>query len=684
MRPLQNWESYNLVYPGVPGFEVRSFKMGRKSGNFFEEHVDKIVLAVVGLLCLWLLITRVLISPNYIEYDNKKFDPGRIDNYIGKQAEVLKDKLNRKPEPKSPYEPSVDKLVAKIDSAISNIDISLSPPQPIYSLTSGSDNRVYSIPRIGKVNEPVIEHIRAVAYVPLEEIDGQDIYDQAEHEPNDIDFVTIEAKFDVAGLYDRFYESFAGANVQDEWRDPCLAVPIFAAVQLQRRELLSNNSWSDWQIVPRTKIDRNKKRFEIIEDVDDLPAGGIKVRLYQFKGSGVTKDLLQPEAYAIASAKEEWFPPTLHKEYAEQQREIDAQERREAKAAEKQQREKERGEDRVVRRTRTATTRPGASSPFSGAPFGGGQIGGSPFGGGPFSGGMSGMPTRMTQPRRSRTERRVEKGRPDKVKEIAKTKKSIYEKLDDILITEKTDISEMDEPLVFWAHDDTVEPERSYQYRIRLGTFNPIAGTNQFSKRDKSLNSKVILWSEFSDVTETVDIPRRLYFFPREIQEAAKTVTVTASRYVLGYWYCQDFTVKQGEVIGKAVEYKPTDEEEKDKVTVPKMVDYATGAILLDVVPVNDWSGGRNLRTRHYFDMLYSFDGTNIERIPIRTSYWAEDLRLKFNEIKRLEKEPKEPLRERGVRGRERYLPQPPGMPPGMIPGMPPGMWGPEFGPPYR
>ena len=115
--------------------------MSKKGGYFFEEHIEKIVLAIVGLVCLWLLITHVLISPNYIEYDNKKFSPGDIDNYISKQAEILEDRLNRKPEPKPPYKPNIDKFIAKIDLAISDIDISLSLPQPNRSLTDVGDDR---------------------------------------------------------------------------------------------------------------------------------------------------------------------------------------------------------------------------------------------------------------------------------------------------------------------------------------------------------------------------------------------------------------------------------------------------------------------------------------------------------------------------------------------------------------
>jgi len=152
-------------------------------------------------------------------------------------------------------------------------------------------------------------------------------------------------------------------------------------------------------------------------------------------------------------------------------------------------------------------------------------------------------------------------------------------------------------------------------------------------------------------VTEPVEIPKTLYFFPREIQEAARTVTIRICRYVLGYWYGKDFPVKVGEVIGKAVEYEAeaeaTDEtaQAPEDVTVPETIDYSTGAVLVDIVPVSDWDGGNNLRARNYFDMLYSFDAVNIKHMPIKTRYWTDELQAKFNEIKKLEEELKEPLR---------------------------------------
>ena len=128
------------------------------------------------------------------------------------------------------------------------------------------------------------------------------------------------------------------------------------------------------------------------------------------------------------------------------------------------------------------------------------------------------------------------------------------------------------------------------------------------------------------------------------------------SKYRLGHWYSKDFAVKRGEVIGKVADFEPVGVGEQmstttTTTTIPTVtvaletIDYSTGAVLVDLVPVNDWSGERNMYARHYYDMLYSFDGSSIERIPINQMYWEEELKSKLTEIRDLQKSPREPLR---------------------------------------
>jgi len=608
--------------------------MNQKKGNFFEEHIEKIVWTVVGLVCIGLLTARVIISPNSVKYDNRQLSAGKIDVYISEQAKLLESKLDRKPELKEAYKQRLGDFAALLNCAINGVDTNISLPQPNEIIQTAS-KKVYRLPVVGEINGISAEHIRAVAYVPTGIVDEDTGYDMVEREPNDLDFVTVEAKFDFARLYENFYKNFAGEGVQENWRDSSLAQPVVAAVELQRQEQLADGIWSDWQTVPRTKIESRRTTFVIPEDADKLPTGGLKIRMLQFNDKRIIKDMLQPMPYVIASANEEWFPPSLHKRFLEYQRTTKTQEKRGIKAEAKKERDRKREAERsqkMAEKTQlTKSTETGGEETEGVAPV-------TPILRRPAA------KKGVGEPRVGEKERVSQKS---KEKEASKQPVDFYAELEKILIVDKIDFSQKREPLLFWAHDDTVEPQKNYRYRIRLGVFNPIAGTDQVNEQDKLLKNKVVLWSIFSDASEVVTIPGRLYFFPREAQEAAKSVIVQVSKYTLGYWYSKDFLVKQGEVIGDIIRNE-AGANENPGVLVPKTINYSTGAVLVDVVPVNDWSGGKNLSARHYFDVLYTCDGTNIKRIPAKQRYWEEDLQARFNDIRKSEKEPKEPLREWG------------------------------------
>jgi len=678
--------------------------------SFLEEHVEKIVLVIVGLVCIYLMITRVIFSPNQVSYGDAKYSPAAIDEQVYKEAQLLSDKVTPSPEGLEPYQSKLTEFVALLDSSISDIDVSIWPQVP-YAVdeTIRGPGGKYRLPRIGAVGEVEVEHIRAAAYVPTGVITPENTYSKAPTEPNDIDLITVEAKFDIRDLYERFKQCFVD-DVEQQYSDPCLAKPIFAAVQLQRQELGENASWSDWVNIPRSKIDHYGELFESVEDAGILPPGRLKVWKLQFDDWQLQMDLLQPEAYAMASAKEEWYPPVIHRKFLDIQRKENIEDAR--KAREDEQKNNDRSDSR---RSRTSafggtTGRAGgrAGGRISGAGGGGmdglyggvggdtsrrrsGRSGSSRAGAPSLEGGQGGLT--------SRRRRGTTRGRPteqgigglgaegymmgglpgDRLTRRGPSMYDVYEELDKIQLTSRTLLEKMKEPLVFWAHDDTVEPRKHYRYRIRLGVFNPIAGTNKLSEQDISRKDEVVLWSEFSDVTEPVEIPGRLYFFAKHIREPANVVTVQVSKYINGYWHSEDFKVSQGEVIGSVVETEIETERQRselgygrgvnprlgagrgmtdprmsslssfgrpdEKSVVPDSIDYTTGAVMVDAVPVNDWAGDKNLATRRYYDMLYSMDGTDIEHMPVRTSYWAKDLQDWYGKISVLENVTKEPFK---------------------------------------
>jgi len=195
-----------------------------------------------------------------ISYDGQTISPGEIDPYIYERARLLEEKLGQDPEPKPRYMARLDEridpndpvregipgtlprgYVGLMESAFGGIiDMGQHPPLPHHTTFVRDTDGDYKLPAIGEVTDVAAEWMRAVAYVPTQEVTDEVRYDKVPHEPNDIDLVTVAGKFDVRGMYDRFDESFLGDDVAPELRDPCLARPVFAAVQTERQELLED------------------------------------------------------------------------------------------------------------------------------------------------------------------------------------------------------------------------------------------------------------------------------------------------------------------------------------------------------------------------------------------------------------------------------------------------------------
>jgi hypothetical protein len=703
----------------------------RKIGQFFERHVEKIVLVIVGLACAVLFFKFVIFSPNLVEVGNKKLPPGRVDEVILEQARELERSVNSaSTTQEGPRYPSVlngrldpnnpvvaglfDRPLPKgfaglFQSPLNfvNEDIAVVPP----TRTAVTDFRKYKLPpRIGDVTDVAVNYIRAAAWVPVQELTPTTGYDKVEVEPNDVDLVTVEAKFDVAELYRQFRSHFAGEEVaRPEWRDPCLAEPVFAAVQLQRRHQLVGGAWSDWQEVPRCRAETYAQLFQTVERVQDLPPGGMDIRLMQFRRKYITMDLLQPSPYAIASAEEDWFPPSFYDRYKTLQKKVDMEARRE-------EREKNRPDQtRTDGRGRTGglggQTASGAGGRYRSNT---GGMGGDIYGGGGtrdrrtrggqnqdgiYGPGGAGDTTRRRggSTARGRGQTLADGSLyggdtlygvgPDGTGKASTNE--VYIDFANQLITYRTDLSRLEEPLLFWAFDDSAQPGAAYEYRIRLGVFNPVAGTNQLVEQDMGKKNQAILWSDFSSVTSPMEIPERMYFFAKDVQDPKRSATVEVARYCLGYWRSEDFEVKPGETIGKKL--RPRTEERRrpgpggritdplnpmtlnntplglgvaqtnlgpaspDAVTMPEMIDYCTGNTLVDLVQVSDWGDAANPRPRTYHEMLYTADGQRIEHMPVSTTNWPRNLLTAYQYVKaetRKDPQPFRTFKKGGIRAR--------------------------------
>ncbi len=658
--------------------------MNKKQSNFIEAHIEKIILAISAVIAMYIVYSFVVVPRDNVPIDGQLLGPGEVDTYIAEQSEKLKERLSRNADPRPAYKPQSIEFLAKLNSSL---DSNFSVLWPVPSATEKSVDKKYRIPVVAEINNVEAEHIRAAAYLPKVDVTKDNAGSETTYEANDLDLITVQANFNIAELIDSFQDCFTGKGVPEGWRDAGLARPIFAGVQLQRQRLGWDGQWSQWEDVPRIKIDPKRNEYTIKDSVSDLPSGGVMVMLAKFSDPGVQSGLLQPDGYRIASADEQWLPPVLHKKYLTIKKEKEAQERREAaeerqtKAAEE--RDKVTSATRSAREERTAersrTTESTSRTSSSGRGGSGGYRG--PGGGGsrsgpPMSSASSRSPSRTPAVRQDRAADRSNR-QPDstiadqkKITKTTVTEATISDEMRKMQLGRK-DLSALRETVTIWAYDDTVAPGESYRYRMRIGVFNPVAGTGQVRPEDAVRDSNVVLWSAFSDTTDIIDVPRRLYFFPINVQEAAKAVEVQVCKYVLGYWYSEQFMVKRGDVIGKPAKVEVSDKDKDSGVKLPDMIDYSTGSIMVDVVAMNDWFGDKALQARQYFDMLFSDDGTSIARLAAKQMFWPDELRAKYNELKALEKKTKEPLRAWTASGTEIVPRGVPGMP-GDRRGMPP------------
>jgi hypothetical protein len=636
--------------------------MSKKSGNGLEKHIDKIILAVAGIVGLYVLYMYVLTSPNMVEYNGKWYGPADLDKAIYEQAKNIEDTLNKPPKENRSYRSKLSEFNSMFASPTRNIGENTVFPFPHPG--SADESRIYTIPRVGDINNVKARLLTAVAYVPKKPLKDGDPYAAAEVLPGDLDFITVEATIDAAELSKRFSQSFKAAKKQI-WTKP-----VFAAVQLERQRSLENGAWSDWQIVPRTNIDDYRSRFNISQKADKLDKS-IEILMLQFSKPQTREQLLQPGTYDFAYPAESWLPPTLAQK---------RQEKMEKAKAEQRHAETLRRAEEEKTKTRTSP-RPAPAAGAKASPAampGGGGMGMPGMGGGGGGMGMPGMggampgaAPRQAQPAKAtRTAEQSAAARGTKTAVVKTDTLSDEQEFLKVRLTDKTDFAAMKEPLLFWTHDDTAEQGMTYRYRIKIGVFNPVAGTNSFSDTDKPLRNDIVLWSGYSAVTEPITVPQRWYFFPLNYRETDKMVNMHVCRYVLAKWYSMDFRVRPGEIIGAVAENVKTEDAGEYE---PNEIDYSNNAVLVDVITA----------TENYENVLYTADMATIEHLGIKSQNWPAALKEKFSQIETIQKEQKEqppvfiPRGSEGRRAVERTgtTPAMPGGMPGMMPGMPmPGM----------
>lgn len=128
--------------------------------------------------------------------------------------------------------------------------------------------------------------------------------------------------------------------------------------------------------------------------------------------------------------------------------------------------------------------------------------------------------------------------------------------------------SDLKKNVFVWAHDDTVEADKVYRYKLRYRLKNPVYRSNAVA--DPKLARQFSLASADSDWSDPVVIPPSVYVF---LASGVTANTTSAKFDVLqwqnGKWSKKSFTAEPGDIIGGTV--KDSD------------IDYTTGYSLVDM-----------------------------------------------------------------------------------------------------
>jgi hypothetical protein len=570
--------------------------MAKKSGNFLEQNIDKIVLALVGVVCLAILVLMVVRSPNTMTVDRKSYGPAEIDQAVSYKTSALTEKLSGAVQPRA--------YASKFNEFKSAYAVAVTVPQdirfPIPAPVAGGARAFvgpYKEPKMPQLGKPVIGVISGVADVPV----GPTI--DSGTEPGDVDLVTVQCTFNPSVLYKEMQAGFANeADLQN---------PVFAVVELQRQEMNEDGTWpaDAWLTVKRIKADRYSDILDV-EQMKSKPVSEAESLRAQLITVAIAIDVLQPDGYVFRSRPDRWLPPEL--------------EEKRQKLKEKMNRPGSLPEGTVAPTPTPKKTSSTVHQPGTGGLGAVGEAGT----------GRSTRPGAAPRPQPTPPTPRPGQGgsglKPGPGTSTGDSGPLTPETELDALRKAIANMDNKQQQATLWAHDDSTQPGKTYRYRLRLGLLNPIAGRGR-STTDPALADKLLFWSEFSAVTQPVEISARMYLFANKYNETNGAVTIEVAKYQMARWETKSYDVRPGEMIGRLEKMQPAVDSTGNSIPLPD-VDFTTSMTVVDVETITEYRPGA-ATSLTYQQVLYKGQDNVIRNLAVKMSTWPKSLRKKFTDI---------------------------------------------------
>jgi hypothetical protein len=174
-----------------------------------------------------------------------------------------------------------------------------------------------------------------------------------------------------------------------------------------------------------------------------------------------------------------------------------------------------------------------------------------------------------------------------------------------------------------WFHDDTVEPGKTYRYRLRVNLWNRYVGQLQSVANPQEAKQSIV-HGEWSEPSEPISVTPSTYFFLANAAFDKSEAFVEIFKWRSGEWIKERFGVRVGDTIG-GVKNVTTSDFDEDAKPLRVDMDFNTGAVVLDLrydepVPVRTSAGKKGeftYRTQETLVMTYlePADGQVKERV---------------------------------------------------------------------
>jgi|GEM_PF-4919300 len=546
----------------------------KKVMNIWLAMSDKVAL-VIAIGILGYVIYAQVLNKQGVENRGQLVTPSQLIE-VGIEESQRNVNAMKKNTTKLPSQPTLHASAFLSENQLETIVVDTDRLYPAISVVDDIVLGPFKLPKILALTETELELSREVGYA-----------DDVVEEISDIDFVTIYSKLHMAKIRENYINAFAAHDIETPLKDPD---PVVAMVEVSRHELGSDGLWGKWKTVDRIAVDPyyGKKPSA---SMSKMSLAELKVLIIEGADPAVQQTMLQPEPYSLSDI--DWLPLYERREKEKEKKDADRKARMSAA--------KSGGGGGGFDELGGGGSSRSRSRGRSGGGGGGGGGGFEEFGGFGEVGSEGGFGMEMGGGASSR--RSSNSGR--------KT-----ENID-------TEAFLTEEIFPIWAHDGTVEAGKTYQYRIRVGFFNPVAGHPKWLvEADKKYADNSILWTAWDDIEQVVDVPLDIAIFPRrDGKKEDLEMRVEVYKWFEGKWYKDEFHVRPGGQIGEVVKSVNDSHDGLD-------IDFSTGATVIDVVYGNQYSTkiGSSIKSVECTDLIYQDKDGNIVRMPLSKQMWPTTL----------------------------------------------------------